>query len=238
MLKKVLAAAVVLGMATSAQAAGFEVSGYVQGSLGQAKASKPSVVKQEQRYFADWYDGVGVKTSSDRTDTAYKLIVGLQLNPYVAVEAQYIDLGKADYKSRYNESWEGGSFSDTQKIDLKTKGFGFNVVGSYPVTEDFSVFAKTGLHHLRTKGTLKENWGGSDVYEGSYADSYKASKSVRKWTNSIGIGASYQVIPNLSVVGEYERYRNVADKKVRIDDEKVKFKHNVDYLSVGLRYSF
>lgn len=225
MLKKVLAVAVAFGLATGAQASDFEVSGYLQGNLGQAKAKKPSAVKAEQRDFKD----IGGRTSSDRTDLAYKLIVGLQLNQYVAVEGQYIDLGKAKYKGRDAEP--GLAFGE--KIDFKTKGLGFNVVGTYPVTEDFSVFAKTGLHHLKTKGTMK---GALDFNGERISD--KESKSVRKWTNSIGIGASYQIIPNLSVVGEYERYRNVADKKVRIDDDKVKFKHNVDYLSVGLRYSF
>lgn len=234
MLKKVLAVAVAFGLATGAQASDFEVSGYLQGNLGQAKAKKPSAVKAEQRDFKD----IGGRTSSDRTDLAYKLIVGLQLNQYVAVEGQYIDLGKAKYKGRDSWSFEGGSGFYQDKLDMKTSGFGFNVVGSYPVTEDFSVFAKTGLHYLKTKGTLKDSWGVSVEGEGAYIESGKGSKSVRKWTNSIGIGASYQIIPNLSVVGEYERYRNVADKKVRVYDEKIKFKHNVDYLSVGLRYSF
>lgn len=235
MLKKVLAVAVAFGLATGAQASDFEVSGYLQGNLGQAKAKKPSVVKNIQaEYKAD-----GGSTSSDRTDLAYKLIVGLQLNEYVAVEAQYIDLGKTKYKAR--DAWssgEGVNWFEQNKLDMKTSGFGFNVVGSYPVTDDFSVFAKTGLHYLKTKGTLKDSWGVSAEGEGAYIESGKGSKSVRKWTNSIGIGASYQIIPNLSVVGEYERYRNVADKKVRVYDEKIKFKHNVDYLSVGLRYSF
>ena len=43
MLKKVLAAAVVLGAATGAQASGL----YVQGNIGKANADKPNYVKKQ-----------------------------------------------------------------------------------------------------------------------------------------------------------------------------------------------
>lgn len=220
MLKKILTAAVVLGMATGAQASNFEVSGYVQGNLGQATAKKPGMAKDIRNY----HKGRGGSSSSSRNDLGYKMIVGLQLNQYMAVEAQYIDLGKLSYKGR--------SWGEYDKLDLKNRGFGFNVVGSYPVTEDFSVFAKTGFHYLKTKAKHKY------IEDGLY--SYGSNKSIRKWSNSIGVGVSYRVIPNLSIVGEYERYRNVANKKVDFEDwiAEGKLKHNIDYLSVGVRYSF
>lgn len=215
MLKKVLAAAVTLGLATGAQAYEPEFPGYIQGSLGQAKAEKPSFVKGEQRGAKE----LGGNSSSDRTDTAYKLVFGVNVHEYVALEAQYIDLGKAKYKAR--------ALTITEKMDLSSKGFGFNVVGNYPITEEFSVFAKTGLHHLKTKAKQKINIPG-----------YGGSKSTNKWVNSIGVGASYEFVSNLAVVGEYERYRKVAKNVKDSDGDKIGLRHNVDLLSVGLRYSF
>jgi len=80
MLKKTLLAAAVLALSATAVQAD-EVSGYLTGSVGQAKADKPSVVKREMNDFKE----LGGSTSTDRTDTAYKIAVGLQANPYVAL---------------------------------------------------------------------------------------------------------------------------------------------------------
>lgn len=229
MLKKTLLAAVVLGLSTTAVQAN-EVSGYVTGSVGQAKADKPKIAKEIQNDWKAW----GGSSSTDRTDTAYKIAVGLQANQYVALELQYIDLGESSYKVRDSGSYSsGGSWQENGKLKSETSGFGANVVGTYPI-EDFTLFAKAGLHYLKTKGSYKY----SDI-DTDWGNEYESgSKTVRKWTPSFGVGASYNITPEFAVVAEYERYKGVADKKVTIDDEKHSFKHDIDFASVGLRYNF
>ncbi len=211
MFKKTLAAALVLGLAsTGAQAADWDVSGYIQGNLGQAKAEKPSFVKREA-------ESLSASTKTDKKDTAYKLLVGLQLNPYVALEAQYVDLGKAQYKLT-NVGYQG-------KIKSSTKGLGANVVGTLPIA-DFTLFAKAGLHNLKTKLSVKDT------------DGY-ATGSKTKWTPSYGIGASYEFVENLAAVVEYERYHKVADAKwAGATGTTVSVKHDIDMLSAGIRYNF
>ena len=225
MLKKTLLAAAVFACAATAVQAN-EVSGYLTGSVGQAKAEKPKVVKEEQGLFKEF----GGSTSSDRTDTAYKIAVGLKVNPYIALEAQYIDLGKASYKGSISEPGFG---SYSEKIDFKTSGLGANLVGTLPL-DDFTVFAKVGYHLLKTKGTLKDSVSITGL--GNFSDS--ESKTVRKWTPSFGIGASYAITQELAVVAEYERYQDVANKKVNVYGDKTSFKHDIDLASVGLRYNF
>ena len=215
MLKKTLLAAAVFACATTAVQAN-EVSGYLTGSIGQAKADKPKIAKEVQGIFKDF----GGRTSTDRTDTAYKIAVGLQANPYVALEAQYIDLGKSTYKGAI--SGPGGSFST--KTDFETNGFGANLVGTLPI-DDFSLFAKAGYHYLKTKGKVK--------FSGILNDSDSAT--VRKWAPSFGVGAAYNITSELAVVAEYERYKGVADKKI---DGETSAKHDIDLASVGLRYNF
>lgn len=225
MLKKTLLAAAVLALSATAVQAD-EVSGYLTGSVGQAKADKPSVVKREMNDFKE----LGGSTSTDRTDTAYKIAVGLQANPYVALELQYIDLGKSKYKGALSAPGIG---SYSEKIDFDTSGFGANLVGTLPL-DDFTLFAKVGYHYLKTKGSLKESV--SLVGIGNFSES--GSDNVRKWTPSFGVGASYSITKELAVVAEYERYQGVANKKVNVDDEKISFKHDIDFASVGLRYNF
>ncbi|HHX05593.1 MAG TPA: hypothetical protein GX732_05645, partial [Pseudomonas sp.] len=50
--------------------------------------------------------------------------------------------------------------------------------------------------------------------------------TAREWVPSFGAGASYAIMPELEIVAEYERYKDVADA------------YNVDLASVGLRYNF
>lgn len=236
MLKKSLLTAVVLGLSTTAVQAneffGHELSGYINASVGQAKAEKPKPVKHEQNDWKEWGQGA----SSDRTDTAYKITLGVSINPYLAVEAQYIDLGKSKYKGRDFGTDDYGSWSDIEKVNFETSGLGMNLVGVYPI-EDFTLFAKAGYHYLKTKGSYKYN--ATDVYLGdidNYSES--SSKTVRKWAPSFGVGASYNITPEFAVVAEYERFHKVANKNINVYDEKSNFKHNIDFASVGLRYSF
>ena len=169
------------------------------------------------------------RTSTDRSDTAYKIAVGLQANQYVAIELQYIDLGEANYKGNASD----GVLSFSEKLKTDTSGFGANLVGTYPI-EDFTLFAKAGYHYLKTKGSYKYD----ESFTGLSPYSESESKTVRNWTPSFGVGASYNITQELAVVAEYERYKGVADKKVTIDGDKFSFKHDIDFASIGLRYNF
>jgi len=216
MLKKLLATAVVLGLtATAAQA--FEVEGYAGLNLGQASANKSGQVAR------DYDDARDKRKSSSKTDNAYKLTVGLKLNPYVALEAQYADLGKAKYK-RNSSHWQN-------KETTKTQGYGANVVGIIPIGETgVNLFAKTGLHRMSTKLAH------TVVHP---TESGKSKKTINKWTHNYGIGASYTFVENFEAVAEFERYRNVANKKFQtFNGDKLNFKHDINLLSVGMRYKF
>ncbi|MDY0206608.1 MAG: outer membrane beta-barrel protein [Pseudomonas sp.] len=232
MLKKTLLAAVALGLAATAVQAN-DISGYATYSVGHGIASKPKAAKEVQSFYKEF----GGSTTTDRASAGHKIVVGLNVHPYIALEAQYTNLGKTNYKGSFADNdGAGNSIGFSDKLNLKTSGFGGNVVGKYPI-QDFTVFAKAGYHLMRTKGTFKEN--GAVSFAG-FSDSFSNSnsKTVSKWAPSVGIGAAYDMTPELSVVAEYERYQGLANKKVNIDGDKLSFKHNVDFTSVGLRYTF
>lgn len=190
MLKKTVLAALVLGAASTAVQAS-QSSGYLSGNIGQSDA----------------------KSFSSNTDTGYKIAVGLQANQYVAIEAQYLDLGKA---------------KDTvlgARASSETKGIGANLVGTVPLNE-FKLFGKVGYHRLETKSKLSAPGVG-------YANHTKTDG-----VTSLGLGASYAFTPAVEVVAEYERYKSVADRKAQVGRYRVNFAHDVDFASVGLRYNF
>ncbi len=197
MLKKTLLAAVVLGLSTTAVQAN-EVSGYVTGSMGQT-------------------DSKGFDTNNK---LGYKIAVGLQANQYVALEAQYTDLGKPKDKASGRALVNGVPGNVNVKGTAETRGLGANLVGTLPL-DDFKLFAKVGYHRLETKvkGTATASALGV-----SYSEKFSGKE--REWVPSFGAGASYAIMPELEIIAEYERYKSVADD------------YDVDFASVGLRYNF
>lgn len=213
MFKKACIATLMLSVvALSAQAE--DAGGYVAVSVGQAKAEQPKPIKEGGNIFK----ATGGNVSSDRESTAFKLTLGLNSNPYMALEAQYIDLGESRYKGA---SVVPASALDI-KTDLETKGWGINLVGTLPLA-DFGLFAKAGYHQLKT--TIKV---------ASPVPGHSRSQTARKWSPSFAVGAKYNITTAFTVLIEYERYMGVADKK--IDNRNMK--HDIDMASLGLRYNF
>lgn len=192
MLKKSILVAAALAITTTAQAQ--DVSGYLQGSLGYAKAKKADLA--EINRLVDYGEGT-VNKYTDTSDTAYKFLVGLQLNSFIALEAQYTDLGSIRLKDKKNKT-----------LKNKNRGYGGNLVGTLPIG-DLSLFAKVGKHRIKSKAS---------------ADYYG---SVTKNVTSFGAGASYNITPELTLVADYDHYRKIAKiKKYNINVGSLGLRYN------------
>ena len=220
MFKKTLLAALISGaMISVVQAAETQPNGYLFGNLGRADASTPDFVKNTNAEFRDVATGasavlgenVGFDSSFESKDTAFKIGAGLQLNQHIGIEFQYVDLGEIDYKASFNAL---GTNLSAGRADASTDGLGLNLVGTLPF-DRFKLFGKVGYHKLKTKVRLQ-----SDLF-----DEYSRD-SATEWVTSYGVGASYAFTRAVEVVGEYERYNDVANE------------YDVDLASIGLRYNF
>ena len=175
MMRKSLLAVLVSGlMVTGVQAAENQVNGYLFGNVGQADYDFGKAFK-------------GAPGSLDEKDTAFKVGAGVQLNPYVAVEFQWVDLGEATYK-------EPG-YKGLASID----GYGANIVGTLPL-DRFKLYGKVGYHKLEMEVKDKDD----------FWDDWSASE--KDWITSYAVGATYMLTPQFEVGAEYERYDDVADK--------------------------
>lgn len=209
MFKKLLLPIAILGSSV-AMADTYDVYDYLQISLGSVKAEQPTLARvlKNDNHFS----------GSDRTDGGVKIALGMKFNPYIGVEAQYVDLGESTYSFR-----EIGYAAERMK--LKSHGFGVNIVGMVPL-ERFSFFTKTGIHLMSTK----------------YSFTGESSKNSRKFIPSIGFGASYDLTYELSIVAEYERYFGAGDnlkiKNAYSPLDRTNIKHDIDFASLGLRYVF
>lgn len=143
--------------------------------------------------------------SIDESATGYKLYAGYNFNKTFGAEAGYVDFGDADFTD--------GSDS----VTIRTKSFYIAGTATLPVNNEFALFAKAGIARNRAKATVT-------------FDDETESDSVNRTSAIFGLGASYSVAKNMSLVAEYEYFGKVAK------EEGINVK--ADLLSIGLRYKF
>lgn len=146
-------------------------------------------------------EGESFKDSS----VGYKLYTGYEFNNTFGIEGGFTDLRKAE-KTAYGVRGE-----------VKTRNFYVAGTATLPLNEQFNLFAKAGF--ARNRVTV-------DVSAANEHDSVRKNRT----SPLLGIGASYKLDKNLSLVAEFEHYGKVAKE----DGDSVK----ANLLSVGVRYKF
>ena len=201
-----------LGIASASEALAQASNSYyyIGGGIGQARAEL-----NDERITRPLF-GSGLTASNivrDNNDTAYKLFGGYQFNRNFALEAGYFNLGKFGFSANTTPL---GTFNGQVKI----QGFNLDLVGTLPLSERFSVFARAGAQAAKTGAT----------YGGSQPTSiFNPSPSRREVNYKAGLGLQYEVTPSFLVRAEVERYR--------ITDNIGK-KANADMVSVSLVFPF
>jgi OOP family OmpA-OmpF porin len=159
--------------------------------------------------------GYTVQATMDDSDTGKKVFGGYRLNPYLAIEASYVDLGKVSSLINASVLSPDALVADVSTVHpISIKGVGLTGIASYPIG-NFSVFAKAGF--VRWKATAQAHV--------SPTGAPSASVDEKGTHGTFGFGAGYD-FPNSgwSVRGEWEKF-----KTTRNDPE---------FLSLSLLYRF
>jgi OOP family OmpA-OmpF porin len=147
-----------------------------------------------------FYAGAGVGQSFvdegayDDEDTAFSLFGGYQFNKYFGLEAGYADFGKIEANGA-GPALEGDSAYLT-------------AVGTLPITDRFSAYAKAGLHRWNVDTALPGLTGNNDD---SGSDP------------TYGVGMQYRFTDRVALRGEYSRFEvedldaDLAQLQVRFD---------------------
>lgn len=177
------------GMLAAAQAS---AQGYLGFSVGQSDIDDEITA------------GLITSGTVDGKDTAWKLFGGYLFTPNFGLELAYVDLGEVSYS---------GSFFASPVTGGKVEVNGFNVaaLGSFPVTEQFSLFGKLGLFIWEAKA--------SDTTGGAPFAAKEDGSDL-----SFGVGIGYHFTRNLGVRAEWERFE-AADA-------------DADLVSIGLVWRF
>jgi len=135
----------------------------------------------------------------DDSDSAWKILGGYRFNRNLAVELGYTDLGEA--------SIDGGALGT---FSAEATAFEVVAVGSWPVTNEFSVYGKVGVFR----------WDVDATGTGSLA-AFSGSDSGTDIT--FGAGVQYDFTKQFGVRGEWQRYS--------ADDD-------IDVISIGVVFRF
>jgi len=178
------------GLLAATQAA---AQAFVGGSIGQSDISDDITAGL-----------IDANQAVDGKGTAFKIFGGYMFNQHFGVEGAYVSLGDVSYS---------GSFQGAAVTGGKVEVSGFNVaaLGSYPVTEQFSVFGKIGLFI----------W---DAEANDTTGGVPFSGKTDGTDISVGVGVGYDFTRNLGVRAEWERFK--------LDDA------DANLISVGLVWKF
>jgi len=199
-----------LAGALSPKAVADDAGWYIGFNAGQSRA------KIDDRRIADdlLIDGFTTTSIGDENrHFAFKTFGGYEFNRYFALESGYFDLGRFGFRA---DTLPPGSLHG----DIKIKGANFDAVGSIPMGDKFSLFARAGLNYANSR----------DSFVGTGAVTV-LDPSPRRWAANykFGFGAQYDFTRSVGMRIEAERYRV---------DDAVGNKGDIDLYSAGLVFKF
>jgi len=179
-----------------------------------------------------------VSTSSSSTsfddfeEIEWKLYAGYQFNDYLGLEALYAQLGSFEREARL--SGAVGLFAPAfLKEETEAEGYGVSLVGTYPLTSRFSVFAKAGVFSWEadTSGSLGVQTGTicAVIICGPVASekSYSIDDSGADPMYGLGVVSSWG---SWALRFEWERFTGLSHG---FDSES-----DMDFLTLGFQYQF
>jgi OOP family OmpA-OmpF porin len=219
--------AVGLGLALSmASAASWaEGSGWYFGVTGgQAEADLNKAEFDDLVIFAFESNGATVlsgTSSLDDSDTSFSLVGGYRVSEYFAVEAGYVDLGTAEYRSSGMVDRIGlPPTPATYSADFEVTGFTATAIGAVPIGTAFDVHGQAGILFADTKITER-----ATVSSSTASDSFSADSQDLFY----GLGVGLQVGQNWSFSLDWQQFKDVGD-----DEETGET--DVNRLSLGVIY--
>src|ERR1700728_5317818 len=156
----------------SSEAFADDAGWYLGFNAGQSRA------KIDDSRIADdlLIDGLATTSIGDENrHFAFKTFGGYEFNRYFALESGYFNLGKFGFTA---DTSPAGSL----RGDIKLQGANFDAVGSVPIGDKFSLFARAGVNYA----DAKDSFAGTGLV--AVTDS-----SPRKWAANykFGFGAEY-----------------------------------------------
>jgi OOP family OmpA-OmpF porin len=183
----------VAGLLVSTGACAADSNFYVLGGAGQTRLSYP---KASTDTLVSSSLVAPLFTSSTKDNpTAYKVQLGYQIDSRWAIEAGYLSLGTISYNATGTAGAPATAFSVSQSTQLK--GMNVNAIGTFPVSDAFSVSGKFGFTRIDSTISATTPQVGS---------TYWLSNNLIKTGVTYGAAVKFDVNKNFFVRGDIDSY--------------------------------
>lgn len=164
------------------------------------------------------------------SDTALALFAGYHFNRYIAVEAGYVDLGAAEYRSTGTVNPPGPVVSAPAAVDVDVESTGFTLaaLGSLPVGNVVDLHGRLGFLFSQTDLSVAVR-----VASASAAD----TQSLDSIGGFFSVGAGLNFGEHWSLSLDWTRYANVGDENDD-DDVSTEAGFDIDALSFSAMFRF
>jgi long-chain fatty acid transport protein len=166
--------------------AGINFDGWYAGfGFGQSQYQGVSSYLDSQQAAA----GKTSTTSANTRTEGWKVYAGYQFNKYIGVEGGYANLNDMSATTTITAPTAG-----SVRTNMDSDAWTLAAVGSYPLTDKFSILGKLGAAYVLTDNNVKVNstttqHHGDDGYQPYY-----------------GVGVSYALVDNFKLRAEWERF--------------------------------
>jgi hypothetical protein len=143
----------------------------------------------------------------------FSVFGGYRFFRYLAVEAEYVDLGRLSYTA-LGPVPGLGSDPFTLGLDVETKGFGGSVLGILPLATDFELFGRAGFLSVDSKVTGTFSGGG-------FSDSQSSSDNLD--FVHVGVGAALNVRERWTFRLEIRALQEVDDEETTFNYTSLAF---------------
>ncbi len=166
------------------------------------------------------------------SDTGYKLTLGYQVVPQVAVELDYVNLGKAGTSYEFN-----GLGRFTREGTYKISGLNLSGLFSQPINEQFSVFGRLGV--LYSNYQYSETGANFPAFNPSPEPPVHSftAPDLKRTKLSYGLGMDYKMSAATSLRLGWDRYTGIGNPMADNENANGKF-DNIDLYSLSVLMRF
>ncbi|MGH8396725.1 MAG: outer membrane protein [Gammaproteobacteria bacterium] len=158
--------------------------------------------------------------SSFTNSTGYRFTYGYQINSNWGIEVSYVDLGESDFT--ISQSGSGGAGYQSITGDTRARGWGLSGVGTYPIDDQWSLFARVGAIDARVSLSNDTN---------TSLGTLTLSNTSTDWRAMFGAGISWSFAEDWTARLGWDQYHQLGDSSFTSQV-------TVNFISVGIGYSF
>ena len=221
---------VAVATAAACLPAAAQVRWYAGASAGGSKTNSELVFNRESTIV----NVLRVESDFDDRDRAWKAFAGVRLNPVIALEASYADLGTHRLLTRTttDTSFLPGTIELARKVD----GYGLDIVATAPLElRALRLFARAGAFRAKLRATA--TLGGNTVFTNGDPNERSRSIAVREDVFRYGLGVEWQLARNLALRAEYERFARIG-RAFRIGGTGTTGEADTDVATLGVVATF